>query len=300
MSDNFLSTIAEPLTVTTPIDSTIRFPEILTILSKKYDGDIALFRSLVVVASSSGDLLDRIRQPSIPAPTRMSLLKIFRRCVSPILDTENTKKISSVSTASLVENYGVTFKQIDLLKLQFAEMDGTTLGALAALIGEYDNRGQLGYALTGLFFDWFEKRFEGEFTIEGPRGAGRDIELRTIFPDYQGDYPCDFVIRTYGEGEVLAIGFARYDSTRGGAQSDDRTGGNSYKVSKIKEYCAKSSDRLRVLFLADGPGLGHRDTWKAACDLDGDWDGNVRVTTLKLAEARVTADWLNNVASERR
>jgi hypothetical protein len=52
--------------------------------------------------------------------------------------------------------------------------------ALAALIGEYDTRGQSGYELTGLFFDWFTTHFEGKYLIEGPRGAGRDIELNVI------------------------------------------------------------------------------------------------------------------------
>jgi len=169
---------------------------------------------------------------------------------------------------------------------------------LAVLIGEYDNRGQVGYSLTGLFFGWFEDKFENVLTIEGPRGAGRDVELSTVLQGFVGDYPCDFVIRKAKTKEVLAIGFARYDATRGGAQSDDRTGGNSYKVAKAKEYCARSGDKIRILFLADGPGLAHGDTWKAARDLDGEWDGNVRVTTLKLADAVVTEDWLLRAASK--
>jgi hypothetical protein len=106
------------------------------------------------------------------------------------------------------------------------------------------------------------------------------------------------VIRKADTQELLAVGFARYDSTRGGAQSDDRTGGNSYKVSKAREYCDESGDRLRLIFLADGPGLGHKDTWQEACELDGAWDGNVRVATMKLVDLRVTQDWLMRVASE--
>jgi hypothetical protein len=192
----------------------------------------------------------------------------------------------------LVANYGHTFKPIDVLKEQFAKLSDDNKAALAVLVGEYDNRGQVGYSLTGLFFDWFEEKFEGIFTIEGPRGAGRDIELTTILPGFVGEYPCDFVLRNAKNREVLAVGFARYDATRGGAQSDDRTGGNSYKVAKAREYCQKSGDKLRILFLADGPGLAHGDTWRAACELDGEWDGNVRVTTLKLAPLRITKDWL--------
>jgi hypothetical protein len=294
----FLCNIADPNTVITPIDSAIRFPEILSILLDKYKDDIDLFCRLIAESESSAVLLDKIRSKGIDKDRRMSLLKMFRRCVSPILDTETTKKIGKVSTLSLVENYGTTFKPINVLKKQFANISAETKGALAALIGEYDTRGQLGYDLTAIFFDWFQDRFKGEMTIEGPRGAGRDIELKTIFPAFEGQYPCDFVIRKADTAEVAAVGFARYDSTRGGAQSDDRTGGNSYKVAKAREYCERTGDALRLVFLADGPGLTHKDTWFEACELDGAGNGNVCVTTLKLADVRVTKDWLMNVASD--
>lgn len=226
----------------------------------------------------------------------MSLLKMFRRCVSPVLDTEMTKKISKVSTADLVSAYGATFKPIEKLKEQFANLPPEHLATLAALIGEYDTRGQSGYELTELFFDWFDEAFKGVLTIEGPRRAGRDVELSTVFTDFVGNYPCDFVIRTVeAKPVVLAVGFARYDATRGGAQSDDRTGGNLYKVAKATEYSAKSGNTFRVVFLADGPGLVHKDTWAEACAIDGEWNGAVRVTTLKLAPERVTLDWLTSI-----
>ncbi|CAA9889500.1 conserved hypothetical protein [Candidatus Methylobacter favarea] len=218
MTENkFLCNIEDPNTIITPIDTAIRFPEILEILLNKYSDDIAFFSKLIAESKSSAELLDKIRSKGIDKDQRMSLLKMFRRCVSPVLDTETTKKIGKVSTASLVENYGSTFKSIDVLKEQFANLSNETKGALAALIGEYDTRGQLGYDLTANFFGWFEDRFKGELTINGPRGAGRDIELNTIFPDFEGQYPCDFVIRKADTAEVLAVGFARYDSTRGGA-----------------------------------------------------------------------------------
>jgi len=293
-----LCDIEDPNAIITPIDTAIRFPEILAILLKKYSDDIALFSKLIVESQSSDELLDKIRSKGVNKDQRMSLLKMFRRCVSPVLDTETTKKIEKVSTASLIENYGSTFKPIEILKEQFANLSNETKGALAALIGEYDTRGQLGYDLTANFFDWFNGRFKGDLTIDGPRGAGRDIELNTIFHDFEGQYPCDFVIRKADTSEVLAVGFARYDSTRGGAQSDDRTGGNSYKVAKAKEYCDKTGDILRLVFLADGPGLAHKDTWFEACELDGAWNGNVRVTTLKLADVRITRNWLIRAASD--
>ena len=295
MSPSYFSQIPDRHAVITAIDTAVRFPEILEALWCKYEQDISLFASLINQSHSSADLLSRIRSNSFSADQRMSLLKIFRRCVSPILDTEMAKKIRSVPTSQLVENYSFSFKDISLLKQQFENLTLEQASALAALIGEYDTRGQLGYILTDRFFTWFEQNLGQDFTIEGPRGAGKDVELSTVFADFSGSYPCDFVIRDRNTQIVHAIGFARYDSTRGGAQSDDRTGGNSDKVAKAKEYWATSpqaAQTLRLIFLSDGPGLAHRDTWQESCVLDGAWQGNVRVITLKLAPSRITSAWL--------
>jgi hypothetical protein len=292
MINQYLSTIQDPNSIITAIDTAVRFPEILAKSSNKYSADIATFKALVASSQSSADLLDRIRSPAYNADQRMSLLKMFRRCVSPVIDTEMAKKVKKVATTTLVQTFGHTFKPIGLLQQQFATLSSHQETALAALIGEYDSRGQLGYLLTGQFFDWFELYFAREFSITGPRGAGRDVELSSVFSDYVGNFPCDFVIRSSTDDAVRAIGFARYDSTRGGAQSDDRTGGNSDKVNKAREFCKRFGNSFRIIFLSDGPGLAHRDTWAEACALDGAWNGNVRVTTLKTAHARVEADWL--------
>lgn len=292
MPFKYLAGIDDLQSIITPIDASIRFPEILAACKIKYAGDIANFKNLIATSASSAELLKKIRSKEFTAAQRMSLLKMFRRAVSPVLDTEMAKKMNVLSE-SLIVSLGHTFKPIDLLKAQFASLTPDQEAALAALIGEYDTRGQLGYLLTGLFFDWFEAKFNGVFTIKGPRGAGRDIELSSIFPAFKGSYPCDFVIRsTADSAKVLAVGFARYDSTRGGAQSDDRTGGNTDKVGKAKEFFNETGSKFRVLFLSDGPGMAHKDTWAEACQLDGAWEGNVRVVTLKTADLRITPEWL--------
>lgn len=292
MEIKYLKTIEDPNSIITPIDASIRFPEILSSCQAKYSADILLFKSLIAKADSSADLLRAIRSTSFSGDQRMSLLKMFRRCVSPVLDTEMAKKITKVPTDNLIASLGHTFKPIEKLKSQFESLSSDQESALAALIGEYDTRGQLGYLLTGAFFDWFESHFKGEFTIEGPRGAGRDVELSTVFPEFKGTYPCDFIIRNALKNDVCAIGFARYDSTRGGAQSDDRTGGNSDKVNKAQEFNITSGAKFRLLFLSDGPGLAHKDTWEESCKLDGSWNGNVRVSTLKTASERISKEWL--------
>jgi hypothetical protein len=288
-----LQSVADPHSVITAIESGIRFPEIVPLMREKYEVAIRHFAEMVLASNSSGQLLEKIRTPKIPADRRMALLKLFRRCVSGVCDTEATKKISTITTKSLVDNYGLSFKPISKLKEQFGEMDDVFISVLAVSIGEYDNRGQQGYVLTGQFFDWFEEALGDRFTIEGPRGAGPDVELSSVIPGFAGSCPCDFVIRKKIDRAVIAVGFARYDSTRGGAQSDDRTGGNSSKVYLIKEYCSPLKKHLRIIFLSDGPGLAHNDTWREAVSLDDTWDGNVRVTTLKLAKDRVSEDWLS-------
>jgi hypothetical protein len=292
MATKFLATIGDPSTIITPIDASVRFPEILDVCNMKYALDIANFKSLIATSASSADLLKEIRSNRFSSDQRMSLLKMFRRAVSPVLDTEMAKKIRSVSTDTLIATLGHTFKPIEVLNSQFAALTTDQEAALAALIGEYDTRGQLGYMLTAEFFNWFEGKYKGIYTLQGPRGAGPDVELSSIFPAFSGSYPCDFVIRSAKDDKVLSVGFARYDSTRGGAQSDDRTGGNSDKVAKAKEFFNLTGVKFRILFLSDGPGLAHRDTWTEACNLDGIWDGNVRVSTLKTADQRITPDWL--------
>ena len=288
----FLTTISDARQIITPLSTTIRFPEVVDALILKYGDAIDVFCHLVQSSSSSGELLSKIRDTRRDAEERMSLLKMYRRCVAPVLDTETTKKVKKVDTETLVNDYGHMFKPISKLHQQFARLPKEYKYALAALVGEYDTRGQSGYALTEAFFDWFEDQFDGRYKILGPRRAGPDIELSKIYPDFEGSFPCDFVVRRWTDDEVLAVGFARYDATRGGAQSDDRTGGNANKVDKLRAFDSNKPTRLKLIFLADGPGLLHKDTWEEACNLDGLWDDRVRVTTLKTAAMRISPDWL--------
>ena len=292
-SHKYFSSIEDPHSVITPIQSGTTFPEFLKEKVDKYTPYINDFCQIVQESSSSQEVLERIREKSIKMnkEKRMALLKIFRRCVSPVCDTEATKKINKIPTSVFINNYGHTFKPIAKLKKQFISLPTEQLSALCVLLGEYDKRGEQGYVLTDLFFTWIEETFEN-FSIEGPRGAGQDVQLSNVFSDFVGNYPCDFIIREKTSSNVLAVGFARYDSTRGGAQSDDRTGGNSDKVAKAMQFSEGSGRNFKLIFLADGPGLTHKDTWFEACELDGAWNGKVRVTTLITAPERITKEWL--------
>lgn len=289
---SFLSQIQHPETIVTAITSTQTFPEFINDRFNRYAGHIELFTKLINESNSSAELLEKIRDPKLfKAHIRMPLLKLFRRCVSTVIDTEKSKKLAN-PTSLFIENYGHTFKDIALLKEQFNNMQPHEIYALTSLIGEYDDRGQQGYNLTDQFFSWFEIHFAGKFSIEGPRGAGKDIQLNRIFKSFDSDYPCDFIIKEKSSGCLLAIGFARYDSTRGGSQSDDRTGGNNDKVMKVHAFSQINNTSFKILFLSDGPGLTHKDTWQEACLLDGKLNDRVRVSTLKIAELRITKQWL--------
>lgn len=270
------------------------FPESKVGAIDSYKEDIKLFAATIAASANSADLLHRIRHSGLPAPTRMSLLKLFRRCVCPACDTEMAKKIAAIPTERIVNALGEQFKPIELLKQQFKQPVGQAdIAALSLLLAENDTRGKSGYELTGAFFDWFASARElSALEATGPRGAGRDIELSSILRDFSGNYPCDIVVKSRRDGRLMAVGFARYDSTRGGSQSDDRTGGNSDKVARAWAYQQKTGTRFRILFLADGPGLLHRDTLAESCKLDGQLNGQVRVSTLKLAPVRVTYNWL--------
>jgi len=89
----FLSTITDPHSVITAIDSGLRFTEVVPVMREKYEEAIRRFARLVSVSTSGGDLLDRIRTPLIPADERMALLKIFRRCVSGVCDDASGKNV---------------------------------------------------------------------------------------------------------------------------------------------------------------------------------------------------------------
>lgn len=280
----------------TTFSSALTFPESLDAGKETYSAAVGEFAHLIGKATSSAHLLALIRDGAYRGKNRMSLLKLFRRCVSPVCDTERAKKVVSVSTESIVAACGDSFKSIDVLKAQFSPpLRQELISALGVLLGENDARGQSGYALTAAFFDWFAAQPAfSSLVASGPRGAGGDIQLNSLLPNFDNNYPCDIVVTDANTAAVVAVGFARYDATRGGSQSDDRTGGNANKVDKARQYVANGGQPFRLIFLADGPGLLHGDTWREACALDGSFDVNVRVTTLKLAPSRITLPCLRN------
>ena len=162
--------------------------------------------------------------------------------------------------------------------------------ALCAVLWEYKDRGRKGYDLTERLFRIIRERFPG-LRIIGPERAGKDVPLGELFESYpKPDRPVDFVIL---EGDTpLAIGLARYDSDRGGAQEDDRTGQYRECAGEFLSYAERKGLNTKVIFLNDGPGLLLGTMWKDYAYLENTWRGKAKVVTLRMFPERITLDWL--------
>lgn len=102
----------------------------------------------------------------------------------------------------------------------------------------------------------------------------------------------DFII--YDQGRPIAIGLARYDSDRGGAQEDDRTGQYRDCAAELLAYDAKYGLNLKVVFLNDGPGLLLGSMWNDYAYIENINPARIRVVTLRMVAERVTPEWLRS------
>ena len=162
---------------------------------------------------------------------------------------------------------------------------------MCAVLWEYKDRGQKGYDLTEKFFNLFRNQFP-TLSIEGPERAGADILLSKVFCGYPNDNrPVDFLIRN-SNGVIKAIGFARYDGDRGGAQEDDRTGGYANCVKEILGFAKSNGLDLKIIFINDGPGLLLGSMWNDYSKIESiDYD-HIRVVTLRMVNERINLNWL--------
>ncbi len=114
-----------------------------------------------------------------------------------------------------------------------------------------------------------------------------------IFRDYPNPKrPIDFVIKR--KDDILAIGLARYDSDRGGAQEDDRTGGYNNCAGEFLQYAQILNFKTKLIFINDGPGLLLGSMWDDYSKLEMSWSGKIMVSTLRMIPERLTLDWLNS------
>lgn len=261
------------------------FPDYLDEAKVLYGPVLEKFKDLVSSAKNSQDLLRSIAKEK--QPIRTQLQRVFRKYVSPSTSVEMLKRIQA--TEAIIKDFGNEFRSILDVQTKLNSRPEPD-DALMALLLEYKDRGQKGYEITEAFFTWFESKFS-EYEITGPRRAGRDAMLNEVLPNFKKKTPADFLIKDKS-GIPIVVGFARYDSDRGGAQEDDRTSGNRDKITEIFEYNKKNKNNIKILFLNDGPGLLLGSMWNDYIGLEMIGKNRVMVCTLKMLDDRLTKDWL--------
>src|SRR5262245_49193243 len=117
--------------------------------------------------------------------------------------------------------------------------------------------------------------------------------MGNIFEDYPNPRrPVDFLIRATDVGNLWVVGLAHYDSDRGGAQEDDRTGGYRNCADEILNYAQTKNLNIKIIFLNDGPGLLLGSMWNDYAKLEQSWPEKIMVATLRMIPERLTLDWL--------
>jgi hypothetical protein len=264
------------------------YPDILKDACELYKPVLVLFGQLLKTSESSRRLFIQISEQS-DGWMRVQLARVFRKYVSPETPVEMLKQKSKAKT--ICEQFGKGFRPIQKVQAAFTSRPLPD-EALCAVLWEYKDRGKKGYDLTERFFSLFRSTFPN-LHIKGPERAGKDVLLGEVFENYpKPDRPVDFVIYDAKEKEVLAIGLARYDSDRGGAQEDDRTGGYHNCADEILNYAKKHHFRIKVIFINDGPGLLLGSMWNDYAHLERSRPGKILVATLRMIPERITREWL--------
>ena len=264
------------------------YPDILPLACELYKPVLVIFGDLLQRVHSSANLLmmiSEIREQWM----RVQLARVFRKYVSPETPVEMLKV--KRAAAVICDRFGKGFRKIKIVQERFTERPVPD-EALCAVLWEYKDRGKKGYDLTERLFIILREQFP-KLILSGPERASKDVLLGTIFPDYpKPDRPVDFLI-CKGK-KVLAVGLARYDSDRGGAQEDDRTGQYRDCAQEIINYANSKGMNTKVIFLNDGPGLLLGSMWSDYAYLEQLWSDRVRVVTLRMVPERITLDWLQS------
>jgi len=265
------------------------YPDILEDAVALYEPVLVVFKKLLQTSESSNALFMNISEIK-PQWMRIQLCRVFRKYVSPATPVEMLKK--KTNAAEICQQFGDGFRPIPQVQHAFMSRPFPD-EALCAVLWEYKSRGQKGYDLTNKFFTMFRAKFPF-LSIEGPQRAGKDIRLGTIFKNYPNpNRPVDFLIYDEDGKHVLAVGLARYDSDRGGAQEDDRTGGYKNCADEILDYAQTHDLQVKVIFVNDGPGLLLGSMWADYSDLE-DQNEAIMVVTLRMVPQRLTIDWLRS------
>ena len=265
------------------------YPDILTKACNFYGPVLFQFHELLRGSPSSADLFAAITAVQ-PQWMRVQLCRVFKKYVSPDTPVEMLKVKKNANR--ICTKFGGRFRPIQKVQRRFAARPLPD-EALCAILWEYRHRGKKGYDLTEEAFRLLRQQLP-TCNIIGPERAGRDVLLGDILPEYtRPKRPVDFVLRR--ADQVLAVGLARYDSDRGGAQEDDRTGQYREVVDEILSYTSsRRMNALKVIFVNDGPGLLLGSMWQDYADIEERGGGKVRVVTLRMIPERITFSWLES------
>lgn len=264
------------------------YPDILLDACRLYTPVLETFSEILHRSESSNALFMNLS--AVPNPwMRVQLCRIFRKYVSPETPVEMLKK--SKKAGQICVEFGAGFRPIHMVQEKFDSRPFPD-EALCAVLWEYKDRGKKGYDLTEKFFDMIQSKFPN-MEIWGPKRSGADIQAISLWQDYNNpSRPLDFVISSADRSEIYAVGLARYDGDRGGAQEDDRTGGYKNCSDEILNYVHSHGLKTKVLFLNDGPGLLLGSMWEDYSRIEERHPDEVMVLTLRMIEERLTESWL--------
>lgn len=264
------------------------YPDILTDACTLYTPVLTIFSDLLKHSASSTALFISICAIK-NSWMRIQLCRVFRKYVSPETPVEMLKK--STQARKICREFGHGFRPIHIVQDRFNTRPFPD-EALCAVLWEYKDRGKKGYDLTEKFFDLLQGKYE-DMIIWGPRRSGADVQAKTIWEDYPNpSRPLDFVISNESKSIIYAVGLARYDGDRGGAQEDDRTGGYKNCSDEILEYVHSRGLKTKIIFLNDGPGLLLGSMWEDYSRIEERHPDEVRVVTLRMIDERITHSWL--------
>lgn len=250
------------------------------ILIKTSESSETLFRTIVTL---KGDSL------------RLQLLRVFRRYVAPNANVENTAVKSRMET--MIELLKDKMRPIQEVQQAF-ESRPEQDEAMAALLWESRGRGSSGYKLAEKLFHLINTGLPG-VTISGSIKSSKDIRAIELLSDYPNPKrKVDFVITDSDGLTLLALGYAHYDSDRGGGQEDDRTQNYENFVNEMMRYNQGLTRKIKAVFINDGPGLLAGSMWDDYASLEAADYENVRVMTLRMIPERLTLSWLRSETPE--
>ncbi len=264
------------------------YPDILSDACSLYTPVLEMFSQILHRSESSTALfmnLSAIHNQWM----RTQLCRVFRKYVSPETPVEMLKK--STQARKVCEEFGNGFRPINIVQDKFDKRPFPD-EALCAVLWEYKDRGKKGYDLTEKFFDMVQTKFQ-DIEIWGPKRSGVDVQAVSFWHDYSNpSRPLDFVISSPDRKNIYAVGLARYDGDRGGAQEDDRTGGYKNCSDEILNYVHSHNLKTKVIFINDGPGLLLGSMWEDYSQIEERYPNEVKVMTLRMIDERLTENWL--------